>query len=99
MTRTATVAEKTGRGAGGDPTYGAQAEVKCRWEKKSKLVMNSSGNEQMAIGRLITETEIPLLSRVWLPGDNTAVVNESKKPITVGHAQTPDGYVLYEVWL
>jgi hypothetical protein len=99
MTQDVTYAVKSGRSSSGDPSYGAQSTVKARWEKKAKLVISADGNEEAAEGRLVSETEIPLLSRVWLPGDNTSEINESKKPINVGKAQTPDGYTLYEVWL
>jgi hypothetical protein len=100
MTHTVTKASKSGRGNSGDPTYGAQSTIKARVEHVTKLVMNADGNEQAAHSRLISESEILLTDRVWLPGDDTAEVNESKQPIAVGHADIPDtGYTLYEAWL
>ena len=99
LTQSVTYSTKTGRSSDGSPTYGSQVTINARWEEKSQLVVNSEGAEVSALGRLICETEIPLLSRIWLPGYNTAVVNDSKKPIAKGKAQTPDGFTLYEVWL
>ena len=99
MTQDITFSTKTGRSASGDPTYSAQTTIKARWEKRARMIINVEGNEEAAEGRLITETEIPLLSRVWLEGADTTDANESKKPINVGKAQTPGGYTLYEVWL
>lgn len=99
MTHTVTKASKSSRANSGDPTFGTQTTIKARVEHRSKLIMKADGNEQMAESRLISESEILLTDRVWLPGDNTAVVNESKQPIAVGRADTPAGYMLYEAWL
>jgi hypothetical protein len=99
MTDTVTIASKSGRGNSGDPTYGAQSTIMARVEPVTKLVMGADGNEKMASTRMISESEVLITDRVWLPGDDTSEVNESKQPIKVGNAATPPGYRLYEAWL
>ena len=99
MTHTVTLASKSGRSNSGDPTYGSQTTISARVERKSKLFMAQDGNHKMAESRIISESEILLTDRVWLPGDDTTDTNESKQPIAVGNADTPDGYTLYEAWL
>lgn len=99
LTDTVTLASKTGRGSSGDPTYGSQSTIKARVEPVTRLVMGVDGNEKMASTRLISESAVQITDRVWLPGDDTAVANESKQPIKVGNAATPSRYRLYEAWL
>jgi len=96
---TVTKASKTGRGNDGTPTYGAQSTIKARVEFVTKLLMDAYGNQTMASSRLVSEDQVLITDRVWLPGDDTTKVNESKQPIAVGKAATPDGYTLYEAWL
>jgi hypothetical protein len=100
MTHTVTKASRTGRSNSGDPTYGLQSTIKARVEHKSQLVMAADGNETVAKTRLISESQILITDRVWLPDDDTSVTNESKQPIAVGRADIPSsGYTLYEAWL
>jgi len=96
MIHTVTLASQAGVSNAGDPTYGAQAAIKARVEHKMQKFITPEGNNVQAAHRLISESEVKMGDRVWLPGDDTADVTESRRPIWVGQAETTGGYILYE---
>lgn len=99
LTDTVTIASLTGRSDYGDPAYGALLAIKARVENETKMVIDQDGNERQANHKIVTESEVKISDRVWLPGDNIALVNDARRPVTTRDAATPGGYRLYETWL
>jgi hypothetical protein len=100
LTDTVTVAEPSGVSAYGDPTFGTKRTVKARVEGGPLLVKDGSGVEVQADYRIVTESEISVQSRVWLPGDDTTDNNAARRPVSVRSASTKSGgATLYEVVL
>ena len=99
MTDTVTYAAISSKSNSGDPTYGSQSTCAARVEHYSKLVIGADGNEVAADHKVVSETEIKLTYRVWLPGDAVATANSARRVISVSKATTPSGYTLYEAFL
>lgn len=89
-----------GRGASGDPSYGTPQTLDARVETAVRLVLDAStGNQIHAQFRVATKVLIPLGSRVWLPGDDTASTDSARRPLSIRNAYTQDGsFTLYETW-
>jgi hypothetical protein len=100
MVDTITLQDETGRNSAGDPTFGAQYTALARVESASKLITDVDGNEVMSDHAIATETAITNSTRIWLPGSDTAKIEEAKRPITVKRAREMDGSEgHYEVFL
>jgi hypothetical protein len=100
MTDTVTKSSWDGtRANSGDPSFGSQSTIKARVDHENQLVKTASGNEEMSSSQVISESEILITDRVWLPGDDTTKPNESKQPLKVAASSTPGGYTLYRAWL
>lgn len=99
LIHTITVKSRTGVDAGLTPTYGTASSFAARVERKKKEVADAGGQTKIAEHWVVSETEIKLGDRVWLPGDDTNDDNEAHDPIQVGRASTTSGYVLYEAYL
>lgn len=97
MTHTVTLAAASSVSNFSDVTYAAQTTIKARVEHRRTLAIDASGNRVSAEHTVISESEIKLSDRVWLPGDDTSEANEARRPISVGNADIPgSGYTLYE---
>lgn len=94
---TITYAPPSGVSTQGDATYGAQVELPARVEYDYKIVAVGDGKHRELTHWIGTETEIPLGSRVWLPGDNIGDNGVAKIATTQDSASTPDAAdTLYE---
>lgn len=56
----------------GDFTWGTAVVAYARVEPCIKKVVTGDGETRMTTHRFLSETEIPLTSRVWLPADSNA---------------------------
>ena len=85
---------------GGQPNYSAQAEVAARVEAKSTKVSGPDGVERVGSTVVVSEAEIPVGSRLWLPGDDTTKTNEGRRVIGRRCASPPGGaWTIYEAVL
>ena len=93
-----TVSYKTpnGVGASGDLTYSTIGTMDARIYKKTNIVTDANGAERTSNYVVETETEIPIDSRVWLPGASTSDNNAAQRVVAAEYASTLDGsYTLY----
>lgn len=101
LTSSISVASVTGSpDAFGKPTYGSPVAVAARIEQQRTLVRKSNGEEAVANHVIYTSTAIALTDRIWLPGANTSLADQSNLPATV--VSTPDksgARTLYKVML
>ena len=81
LTDTIYYAEPSGTltNSGDHSGYGSITTAAARHEIGSFLVRDSEGAERTVTDKLYTETAITAQARIWLPGTNTAVVNESRE--------------------
>jgi hypothetical protein len=100
LTQTVTFAPPSGVGAAGDTAYGPQQTTRARVEFGTKLLYGADGTQTTCEAVIASAAEIPMGSRVWLPGDNTADTNAAKRAIRVARASDPAGRVtVYETYL
>ncbi len=99
LTDTVTVSSEASVSDSGDRVYGAQSTLPARVELKTQLVINIDGNQVKADHVVASKVKINLTDRVWLPGDDTAKVNEARRPITLKQASLPWGGTMYETYL
>lgn len=84
------------RSDAGDPTWDPQVTVAARVHRKQDYKLSNVGEEEATAIVVESETYIPIESRVWLPGSDTADVNDSEKVKAVEGGYTLDGsYTLY----
>jgi len=98
LTHTVTIAAPASISGAGDFAYGAQYTQKVRHVRRSRVVAGPNGTELTTNNELISETAIPLESRVWLPGIDTAQVNLAQRVLAVEQADTFTGYTLYKAY-
>lgn len=98
LTQTVTLAPQSGRTDGGDVTYGSQSTLPARIEWSKRLVIGADGNEVQADAVIVTETEIPRTSGVWLP-DDTPASDPARLILSARKAQTPDGDFIYRAFV
>ena len=81
LTDTISFAEPNGTltNSGDHSGYNVVATAPARHEIGSFLVRDSEGAERTVKDKIYTETAITAQARIWLPGANTAVTNESKE--------------------
>jgi hypothetical protein len=97
LTDTVTYAPVSGRTNGGQATYGSQVSLPARVEERSVKVTDVDGVERVGSHVVVTETELPLNARVWLPDDDTADNNTARRIIGRRKARIPQtGYELHE---
>lgn len=96
MIHTITLKSQAGKSSHGDPTYGGQTSISGRVEHKLQRIITPEGNAVNSEHMVISESEIKVTDRVWLPGDDTTDATEARRPIWVGKAETTDGYILYQ---
>jgi hypothetical protein len=84
----------------GDITYSATGTMSARILYKNDIVTAPSG-EQLTTSTVVeTETELPVGTKVWLPGASTGDANAAKRVIQREYAATLDGsYTLYIAYL
>lgn len=100
MTDTITISSESGVDVNGDPTFGSQTTIKGRVENKNKIIKMIDGNEEISSHVFVTLSAVTMGTRVWLPGTNTAVANDSLRPLIIKKANSITGNgTLYEVWL
>lgn len=100
LQQTVHVASVTGVDTYGKSVFGAPRAVRARVEGTRRLVRRTNGDEALANHVVYLLEEVRLTDRLWLPGKNSALANESNAPLAV-HS-TPDksgGRVLWKVEL
>lgn len=98
MTSTVTYASQTY--SSGDFTIGATSTASARIVEVDKIVKTVEGGERKISHMLVTETAIPYGCRLWLPGTDTANVEESYEVVHIRTAPNlADGYRFYEIGL
>jgi hypothetical protein len=99
FTQTVVYAPPTGISVAGDPTFGAQVSIKARVEFGTKLVYGGDGTELQSEAQFSSEVEVPMGSRVWLPGDDTDDVTAARRIIAKKKCATFGGYSYAETYL
>ena len=77
------VANRTGKSARGDATYGPPVLAYCRWEPLVRLVVDRDGRQVSTSGNLYTEWAIRETDAVWPPGADQTQLGRSRQPISV----------------
>ena len=93
LTQKITIATPTGKDSYGESTYSATRTIKARVENEITTTMDSSGQEKMTDHRIATLEPLTVRDRVWLPGADSSIVAQAKKPIRTESASTPSGTV------
>ena len=83
LTQTISVASVTGKDTAGRLTYGAARSVKARVEQSRRMLRRPNGDEVQATHRVYAAEAILINDRIWLPGQNSAVVEGSRTPVAV----------------
>lgn len=80
-------------GAYGDPNFTSSPLLvaNARVEPCQRLVLNAQGEQVMATHFAMVDRALSLFARVWLPGTDTAVVQQARRPIRVDAAADLDG--------
>jgi hypothetical protein len=96
LDKTVSYKAPSGVSSAGDLTYGATQTASARVEQYTKIVKTSGGEERQTTHRIVTEVEIPVDARVWLPGE-TVTDSKARRAIAVNSAYLPGGgATLYE---
>lgn len=91
--------------AAGDPsTVAAQVpNVPARVEGKRELVRGPDGTEVVTEHKIMTETEIKMGDRIWVPhlGDDVSKVGDARHPVSISSSERlkGGGTRLYVVFL
>lgn len=88
LQQTVHVASVTGVDSYGKSAFGAPRAVRARVEGTRRMVRRTSGDEAVASHVVYLLEEVKLTDRLWLPGKNTALADQSNVPLAV-HS-TPD---------
>jgi len=96
LLETISYATPTGKSNSGDLTYGSIGTTPARIVRQENIATNAEG-EQLATSITVeTEIELPVDTRVWLPGVSTADNNLAERVKQREYASTLDGsYTLY----
>ena len=87
MCDTISVASQAGVTGSGDPTYAAARTLKAR-----VVYGRKAGNSENPPATVVyCESELVVTDRIWLPGANAAVANESLRPVSVERARDMRG--------
>ena len=98
LTDTITIAHQTGITSDGDPTFGSQSEIAVRIEETDRLSFSTDQNTNSEGYTIISETELILSDRIWMPWDDEDDDKVAKKPTNIVHARFPgEAAGLYEV--
>ena len=90
----------SGKSNDGDLTYSAVSTTKARITRREDIV-GEAGGEGVATSIVVaTEIELPVDTRVWMPGVSTSNVNDSERVKSREYASTLDGsYTLYLAYM
>lgn len=88
LVNTVTVASVASVDKYGKPTYATARTVKARVQKSRKLLRRPGGEEALSQATIYTLEEVFLTDRVWLPGANTALLEQALSPISLN--SSPD---------
>ena len=92
---TITVKHRTGLGADGNPTYATAADVLSRVTRKTKAVLNASGEQVEASHHVTVMNEVEEEDQIQLSGESFY-----RRAIAVDEGKDKAGNVThYEVWL
>lgn len=93
--QTITYALVSDRDTYGKPTLGGQSTARARVEPCQKFLVDEKGDEHVATSIVYTEAPLTMSHRVWLPGANTAVNNDARKPIRIEQSVDGGGQVRF----
>jgi hypothetical protein len=81
------------RGAHGDPDFSTSVlqTANARVEPSQRLITNALGEESMTTHFAMVDQAISLFARVWLPGADTSVDQQARRPLRVDAAVDLDG--------
>jgi hypothetical protein len=91
------VAARNGASTSGDPSFDDPVAVAARVEHMPRRVISGAGEEITSEAQVVTESVIPMLSRVWLPGSDKDVANDAIVPIRTDKAYDEKGGVSHYV--
>ena len=80
LQETINVASASGKDAAGDLSFGAPATRSARVVNVRETVERRDGTMLETTIAIITETEIKLTDRIWLPGVNSADATLARRP-------------------
>ena len=83
LTQTVYLASATGKDNYGKQTYETPRAVVARVEGQRRLVRKSTGDEAVANHRIYTLAPVLLTDRIWIPGADSAQLEQSALPLTV----------------
>lgn len=87
LTDSVTVASQSGVNGSGDPAYDAQRTIKAR-----VVVGTVAGRTENPPKTVVySEAEVLVTDRLWLPGTNTALVSDARRPEQVERAKDLSG--------
>ncbi len=100
LTQSVVFAPPTGLGANGNPTYGAQQTIAARVEYGTHFRYGRDGEQTICNEKVVTLVQIPVGSRVWIPGDNPADTTAARRPQDIVSATSFDGScTIFETYL
>lgn len=97
MVSTVYVASVTGKDSNGRLTYETPRAIKARVEQSRRLLRKANGDEVQGTHRIYSLDAIQVTDRVWLPGQNQAVVEGSRVPVALTASNNKSGSTLLYV--
>jgi len=98
LTQTINVAQVASYSASGTEVLGSPAQVAAYVEISEQIIPTNNGSEEKTTHLVITENEITIDDRIWLPGLDPSNDADSRQPKLVGVFNTVDGAIdHYEV--
>ena len=100
LLETISYATPSGKSNDGDLTYSTISTTRARITRQDNIV-GEAGGEGLGTNIVVeTEIELPVDTRVWLPGVSTSSINDSERVQTREFATTLDGtYTLYIAYM
>lgn len=92
MSQTISYARKSGRNAGGDPSWGAATSARARVEHKSDIILDVDGQEIVLTHRIATLAPLQQGDKITMPDGSTRHVRRVTSAPDLDGAET-----LYEV--
>ena len=99
LTDTISYRLRTGVTIYGDPEFLeiTTSTAACRVERSKTWQGNTSGDEFVINTKVFLEVDVPVGSRVWLPGASTSSVSNSLPVLAQTKVSFPGGGDLYEI--
>lgn len=91
MGETVYVASVTGVDAYGKATYETPRAISARVEPRRMMVRNARGEEAVSNFRIYSLVPVLLTDRLWMPGADSAVAEDSNVPISVSTSKDMRG--------